>query len=386
MFSIDELEARARARQGLDDFGDPSYRRGLAMLAETLDRHVSEPMFREHAQTRLLRSLGIRLRVAAAAARHPQIAQAAIPQPLVLTGLPRTGTSALLNLLASDPDTRALRNWEMRYPDPLEGSGPGDPDPRREKWAARLEAQRAADPGLDAAHYVSADTPEECVILHQLHFDGVQNGFEALLEPYASWYQDPAHALGPMYRYYHSILQMLQWREPKARWLLKAPAHMWAIDALFDTLPDVGVLWGHRDPTKAIPSICSYTEQLVASFVGASPALEPARLGTLVMEFYATSLERGIAARRRQDPARFLDYSFLDFDAEPVRLAERAYQHFGLRCDAQARERLRAHAQANPRGRHGEHRYSAERYGLSDARLRERFDFYMSDPAFRDYL
>ena len=386
MFAVDELEAQARARHALDDFGEPGYRQGLAVLADTLDRHIADPAFRRHAQIRLLRSLGIRLRVEAAKQRHPRIAALRVAKPLVLTGLPRTGTSALLNLLACDPATRTLRNWEMRYPDPPTGAEPGDPDPRREKWAARLEAQRAAEPDLDAAHYVDADTPEECVILHQLYFDGVQNGFEVLLEPYASWYQDPARDLRPMYRDYRGLLQMLQWREPKARWLLKAPAHMWGLDALFDTLADVDVLWGHRHPNEAIPSICSYTEALVASFVGDVPALRPERLGALVAEFYARSLERGIAARRRSDPARFLDYSFSAFNADPLGQVERVYRHFGLPGDESVQALLRAHAQANPRGKHGAHHYRGERYGLSEGRLRERFDFYLSDPAFQDYL
>ena len=386
MFSVDELEAQAKARHRLDDFGEAGYRRGLAVLAETLDRGVEDPGFRRAAQIRLLRSLGTRLRVEAAAKRLPELAELRVASPLVLTGLPRTGTSALLNLLACDPGARAVRNWETRYPDPPAGSAPGDPDPRREQWAERLKAQRAAEPGLDTAHYVSADTPEECVVLHQLYFDGVQNGFEVLMEPYASWYRDPAHDLEPMYRYHRRLLRMLQWREPKERWLLKAPAHMWGLNALFETLPDAGVLWGHRNPTEAIPSICSYTEQLIAAFVGDVPALRPERLGSLVAEFYAASLERGIAARRRHDPARFLDYSFSGFNADPLGLAERVYRHFGLPGDERAQALLRAWAQDNPRGKHGAHRYRAERYGLSERRLKERFDFYTSDPEFRDYL
>ena len=160
---------------------------------------------------------------------------------MVLTGLPRSGSSALFNLLASVPAARALLLWETQFPDPLEGAEAGAPDPRRAAIEAHYAKSREQNPEFTKIHFASADTPEECVLLHAYSMTGVHLGTEVMIEPYASWYRH--HDLHGMYAYYKTLLQMLDWQRPGERWLLKAPAHMWGIDALIDTFPDVSIVW-----------------------------------------------------------------------------------------------------------------------------------------------
>jgi hypothetical protein len=370
-FDVEALLATARAATELEDFGPDGFREALAMLCRTYDENPLSPKGRKRSQRRVLQLLTTRLRVQAALARHPEVRERPIRSPMVLTGLPRSGTSALFNLLAADPAARPLRLWEAQFPDPLEDLEPGQDDPRRAAVDAWIARGREKNPEFAAIHFTSADTPEECVLLQANTLHGVHEGIEVMMEPYASWYR--AQDLGPMYAEYADLLRLLDWQRPGERWLLKAPAHMWAIDRLIETFPDVSIVWSHRDPRACVASICSMTHSLMSS------QMEPdARaLGPVVMDFYATSLERGLAARDRVDAARFVDVTHDDFVADGLAVVRRIYDHFGVAMTDAARVAFEAHAAANPQGKHGRHEYALADYGLSEADVLDRFAPYI---------
>ncbi len=362
----------ARRSTGLSDFGDEGFREGLRVLLDTYrDTAGFHEKGRKRNWRRVVQLLQNRLRIQDALLRHPEIREREIESPVVLTGLPRSGTSALFNLLGSDPAARPLRLWEALFPWPLEDLEPGQPDPRREAIEQHYARGREKNPDFTKIHYTSADTPEECVVALSHDFCDVQMGIEPMMEPYGSWFtrQD----LRRTYRYYRDLLKMLDWQRPGERWLLKAPAHMWAIDALIETFPDVCVVWTHRNPLRCMASICSMTATLMAG----RESFDPKALGPVVMEFYATSLDRGLAARERHDPARFVDVDYRDFVSDPLGVAQQIYRHFGLALGPEVRGALETHVREHPQGKHGRHEYSLDEYGLSPERVRERFAGYV---------
>jgi hypothetical protein len=369
-FDPEALLAEARAATGLSDFGPDDFREPLRVLCESYERAPFDARGRKRNRRRLLQLLAARLRVEAALRRHPEVRERPLRRPMVLTGLPRSGTSALFNLLASDPAARPLLLWETQFPDPAEGLAPGEPDPRYLAVKAYYEEAHRKNPEFTKIHFASADTPEECVLLQALTLSGVHYGVEPLLEPYASWYR--AQDLRAMYREYRTLLQLLDWQRPGERWLLKAPAHLWALDALIETFPDVAVVWSHRDPLLCTASICSMTWAIT----NGSLALSKAELGPLVFDFYATSLERGLAVRERCDPARFVDVGHDELVDDALGVARRIYAHFGLPLGGEAKAALEAHDKANPKDKHGRHDYALEEWGLSAERVRERFAGY----------
>jgi hypothetical protein len=148
---------------------------------------------------RVVTLLSTRLKIEDALRRHPEVLGRTVRSPVVLTGLPRSATSALFNLLGEDPAARPLRLWETQCPEPLELAS-GTPDPRREAIDAYYAKGREKNPDWTKIHFTSADTPEECVLLHAYAFHGVQLGIEPMLEPYASWYR-PVADLRPLYAY-----------------------------------------------------------------------------------------------------------------------------------------------------------------------------------------
>ena len=371
-FVPEELLAEARASTKLEDFGGDDFLAGLRALCVTYGAPAWNEKGRTRNRRRLVNLLATRLKLEAAFALQPEVLARPVKQPVFLTGLPRSGTSALFSLLGADPAARPLRLWETQCPDPI-ALAPGTPDPRRAAIEAYYAQGREKRPEFTKIHFTSADTPEECVLLHAYALHGVQMGVEILVEPYASWYQAAAGDLRALYAYQKRLMQLLDWQRPGERWLLKAPAHLWGLGALIATFPDAAIVWNHRDPVACIASACSMTQALMATL-----AFDPQQLGPAVMEFYARSLDRGLAVRDKADPARFFDVPYAEFTSDPLACAERLYAHFDLPLPPASRSALRAFAAANPEGKNGKHEYDLAQYGLDEDRVRARFEGYVA--------
>jgi hypothetical protein len=374
-FLADELIEEAKGQTGFDDFGEPPYREGLEVLLETYDRNVVDPEGRQRCRERVVMQLATRLKCEQAFKTIPEVADQNIVAPIFVTGLPRSGTSALLNLLVSAPENRGLLQWECQFPDPWPGSKPGQEDPRYPFLVEALEERRDSD--FAKIHYVDADTPEECVLLHAYAFNGVQLGFEIMLEPYRSWLlqQD----LEPMYRYQKRQMQLLNWRNPGKQWMLKAPAHMWGIDAILKVFPDARFIWCHRDPVAVTASINSMNKAVMSMYAGDYSHLDAGEIGRAVMEWYALSLEKGLEQRERLSPDLFVDCSQREFVDDPMAVVNKVYRSFGLTLSPDARSAMQAHIDANPKGKHGKHEYDLAEYGLTRELIEERFRFYTGD-------
>ena len=371
-FDIDGLLEAARSQAGQDDFGDGRFREGLRVFCEMLEGQAGlTEKGRKSNHARLVRLLSTRLNIEAAFARHPEIHDQNIGRPLFLTGLPRTGTSATFNLLGMDPAARPLLLWEGTFPDPLEGLPADAEDPRHLAMRDHFARVREKNPDFTKIHYADADTPEECVIPMALTFENVHNGIEVLIEPYASWFREVDKK--PQYAYYRELLKMLDWQRPGDRWLLKSPAHLWALDSIVDVFPDCGVILTHRDPIEAIASYCSMMETLLASQGFSAQS----NLGPTVLDFCATSLERGYAVRDGGDPKRFIDLRFADFVEDSMAAIRLIYRHFELELTTEAERLMQGYLKDNPRGKHGTHEYDLGRYGLTEDRVRDRLGWYI---------
>jgi hypothetical protein len=374
-YNADELIAEAKGQTGFDDFGELPYREGLEVLLETFDLNVKDPEGRKRCRDRVVMLLATRLKCELAFKTIPEIAKQEIKAPIFVTGLPRSGTSALLNLLVSAHDNRGLLQWEVQFPDPWPDSKPGQDDPRYPYLVKALEQTRNSE--FAKIHYIDADTPEECVLLHAYAFDGVQLGFEIMLEPYRSWLLQ--RDLEPLYSYQKRQMQMLNWRNPGVQWMLKAPAHMWGIDAILKVFPDARFIWCHRDPVLVVPSINSMNKVVMGMYAGDLGHLDTKQIGVAVMEWYAMSLEKGLADRAKLPPELFVDCSQREFVDDPMAMVKKVYNAFDLPLSAESRAAMQAHVDANPKGKHGKHEYNLAEYGLTREVIEERFAFYTSD-------
>ena len=370
------LLAEAQQRAGLTDFGGDDFRDGLrALLAmfETTARLT--PQGRKATRRRIVELLTNRLFIQQTFEHHPEIKARPIRRPMYLTGLPRTGTSALFNLLANDEACRPLLYWEGCYPYPARDVAPGAPDPRLVALRQSLERMRQHDPEFAKVHEVTADGPEECVQLLAHTLGGVQLGVEPLISPYREWFEK--QDLRAPYAYYADLLRMLDWQRPGDRWLLKSPAHLWALDVLVGIFPDACIIQTHRDPGQIIGSYCS----MVAMLMRGREGVDPRELGPTVLEYLARSVERGMAARDKLGKERFVDVSYRQFLKDPMGTIELIYAAFQLELTPRTAEAMQRHVAAHPQNKHGAHTYTLADYGLTPqmvsqrlARYIERFD------------
>jgi hypothetical protein len=303
--------------------------------------------------------------------KHPEIKARAIRRPVYLTGLPRTGTSALFNLLAIDDASRPLLYWEGCYPYPAPGAAPGAPDPRLAMLRQSLERMRQKDPEFAKIHEVTADGPEECVQLLAHTLGGVQLGIEPLISPYREWFEK--QDLRAPYAYYADLLRMLDWQRPGQRWLLKSPAHLWALDVLVGLFPDACIIQTHRDPAQIIGSYCS----MVAMLMRGREGVDRRELGPAVLEYLARSVERGMAARDALGPARFVDVDYRQFVKDPMAAVETIYDAFKLELTPRTADAMRRHIADHPQNKHGAHTYTLAEFGLTAEIVTQRLARYI---------
>lgn len=371
----------ARRQTRLDDFGSPEWREPLAIVVKGLREEARlTPLGRLAARGDLTALLATRLRLVEDRRRHPAIAAEEIRRPLFIVGLPRTGSTLLHHLLAQDPAARVARAWEVMFPSPPPERASYGHDPRIARAAARLRWLDRLAPDFKTIHPLGAQLALECIAIMSASFVSSRFHTTYHLPTYQAWLEEGDAR--PGYTFHRRFLQHLQWRAPAERWVLKAPAHLWAFDALFATYPDALVVQTHRDPLSVLPSVASLTAVLQAAF---ARDLDMAEIGAEVTHRWAGGLERGLQFRRSGGvPAeRFVDVHYHDLIGDPLATIRGIYRHFDLPFTPGAETAMRAHLARNPKDKHGAHRYALEAFGLEAGVLNDRFKSYREAFAIR---
>jgi len=364
----EELEREAREKTGLSDFGEPGWREGLAVLTRELARAELSDLGRMVWHGRLLSHLVQRLRVHDCLARHPEIEREALPAPVLMVGLPRTGTTALSHLLAQDPATRSLRVWESAQPVPPPETATEHVDPRIETASKQIEAMQQFAPRLAAMHEDTPTGPTENHDLLGMSFRTYHFGGMAFLPGYMAWWL--ACDMVPAYRLMRRTLQLLQWRCPPSRWQLKSPPDSFCLEAILAVFPDARFVMTHRDPAAVLGSVCSLIGTMY-EMTGKPPA--PRQIGESELSSWSEAMRRLLAVRARIGESRFADVHFHELVADPLRTIASAYARLGLPWTPAAERAIGAYAAAHPRGRHGEHLYRLADFGLDRAGVHAAF-------------
>jgi hypothetical protein len=370
----------ARACAGLDDFGDESFREPLRRLLAALDREAAlTPLGRAGQRRRLVDLLVNRLRAEEHWRRHPEILAEEIRQPLVIVGLPRTGTTLLHRTLAQDPRLYAVRWYECRYPAPFPGADGAERDPRVVQAQAEVRAMLEGSPELAAIHPLDALAPDEEILLLEHSFYSTVPESGANVPSYGRWLAEQDQT--PAYRYLEKLLQLLQWQKKRAghlaeRWVLKTPHHLGLADVLLRVFPDARFVQTHRDPLESIPSLAS---MICALWILASDAVDPREVARQWSAKMAAALGRCLKVRDRH-PDRFVDVWYLDAIRDPIGQARRIYDFAGLALTPEAERAMRAFVAGSPREGRPPHQYTLAEFGLTAegiardfAAYRERF-------------
>ena len=330
--------AAARKRAKLTDFGDDHFREPLGVLIESLERDAClHAIGQMSARRQLVDLLSTRLRVHDLLERRREILDAPVERPIIILGLPRTGTTVLQRLLAHDPGLRSLPYWEAMFPLPL-GDAAERPDasavdPRIRKAEKTLKVLHYAAPLMLSMHEMEAEAPDEEIWLLAVDFATMLFEASYRAPTWRDWYCAHDQTVG--YRFLYSMLQILQWYRPGERWLLKSPQHLEQIPVLLSVFPDATIVQTHRDPSTVIASFCSmetYGRRMNSREIDARD----------IGEYWTARIERMLRASvddRPHDDPRFTDVHFGALMADPVATVQRIYEVAGreLSPDATAR-------------------------------------------------
>ncbi|MFD5731230.1 sulfotransferase family protein [Streptomyces sioyaensis] len=345
----------------------------LALLCHSLTNEVqlsANGRFMLHSQ--LVKNLSTRLRLAELAARRPEIFDAPVPEPLFITGAPRTGTTFLQRLIARDERSRSLPLWESTHPLPAgELTAPRkDPDPRIKASRVEVGMTNRILPEQASMHELVHDEAEEDNLLLSLSHCSPMYEDIGLVPAYAQWYTTADHTEG--YRYFKRMLQFLQWSRPAGdRWILKSPGHAEMLVPLFGAFGDATVVQTHRDP---VTSVISYSNMVTYGARVYFNHPNPHLIG----KFAADVIERSLRAALRDRAGhehQVVDVLFRPLVEDPIREVSRVYEAAGRELDDVTEKAMREYATAE-KHRSGRHRYAAEDFALNVGELRERFAFY----------
>jgi hypothetical protein len=364
---------RARAAASLEDFGDDGFREGLEILVRSADAEARLTPFGQAVfDGQIVELLCRRLEVESWYARHPEIDDERIEAPLIGLGLPRTGSTALYNLLAQDPAVRFIRNWENMWPCPPPERATEHADPRIAEAAARSAAQDQLAPRIKSMLPMTATSPSECQNFMGYDFKSQLFQAWAVVPTYSRWLHEEAD-LEPTYRYVERVLKLLQWRCPPKRWRLKNPSHMPFVEALDKVFPDARYWMTHRDIAEVIPSVADLYYELCKAL---SDQVDRRYLAQLNEDCWETGLRRLTAFRDAGREHRFFDIHFAPFQRDPLPQIERLYAWLGEPFTEETRRRMQAWRAATPRDKHGLHEYDPAAFGIDLDDLRRRFRFY----------
>jgi hypothetical protein len=366
--TAEELLDAAIATAEREDFGPGDFRDGLVVLLDSLERDGDlSTAAAERVVGDFQRRLVNRLEVEAWYDAHPDIDALPVRGPIDINGLPRTGTTALANMLSLDPQFRCLRGWEQAQPCPPPVAGHEADDPRR----ARSEAENAAMPAeMKAMHLYDVDATMEDTELLGMAFHGQQ--FTLPVYGYHAWWRT-ADAV-PAYEYHRRVVKLLQSERGPDLWLFKAPHHNFHLDAIAHAYPDAKFVMTHRDPVKSVPSWASIVSTILPPAEGQR---DLHRLGREVSNHLRVGVEQAISARAQLGEDRFVDVHHRDLIADPMHEVRRVYEFVGSELTPSVARAIEEWQVANRSGAHGTHRYTPEQFGLRADQLRSDYDFYV---------
>jgi len=368
------LFARARYRTGLEDFGEPPIERPLEVLVNSLEQEANlHPLGRFLMRVRLQSQLETRLRLVNEWRTRPErIAESPVRRPIFITGMPRSGSSFLHELLAEDPENRAPRVWEVMFPVPVSRGGKGDDRDRRiRKTAASLWWFRRLAHQPDSVYPMRAWSPHECVAIHAYTCLSQEFICTARIPSYEKFLRSTD--LTPVYAWQKRFLQYLQAGSAPKRWVLKTPDHVYSLRELFSIFPDAMIVQTHRNPLEVLRSSIQLTEVLYNLFAWPGNRHDIAEREAMLL---AQQMGEFIRFRDAHPElaGRFIDLNYSDLAADPLAAVRRVYQQMDIVLTDQAAERMRR--LNSQRSRYRKHNPTLTEFGVDVLREARRFSQY----------
>lgn len=369
---FERLHQLASKRSGLTDFGSPDYEEPLRLVLSNLDAHGNYgKMGFQAVLAQIVMNLTARLVAQKSLTDHPELQQTPLEKPVFIIGTPRSGTTVLHRLITNDPGVQTLPYWLGNTPIPR---------PPREQWNENpwyqlvdqeyVQKFLQSRPDVLDLHPMRADKPEECSWIIEQTFWGA-TFFSAMNTPnYTKWALETDAR--PFYEYYRKVLNIISNGDTRP-WMLKNPAHMFAIDALMAVFPDACIVQTHREPVTGLAS----TSNLIwAMRKDLEPNLTPKDVGNLTLETWGRGLNMMEEARRKYDDKHFFDVHMLETRRDPLGTMQRIYEHFDMPLPPETLSAWQDELERDPNQEHSIGKYKAADFGVNEANVPEYIGLY----------
>jgi hypothetical protein len=381
--SRDGILAEARERAQLNEFGPDDFLERLDQLCDewSNDKDLT-PLCKSGLRNTLVMHATSRLLIHEQWQEHPEILDEEIRAPVIVVGLPRSGTTHLLNLMAADSRFRALPLWESYEPVAPPGERPtwDERDPRFQRCQAKWDGMQAMSPITAAFHPMNPEHIHE--ELELMGPDFASYNYEWLSHSPRWRDYHLSHDQTPHYRYMLDVLKLLQWQDRQRlgddaasrRWVLKCPQHLEQLPVLTNVFPDATIAITHRDPVAVVQS------SVMPQAYGQRTQRKRIILDEL-LEYWTDRIETLLRAcvrdRPALDPERSIDVIFHIFMADDIGMVEKIYAKAGIEMNDTCRAELREFMRTHQRGKEGRIIYDLRgNFGVEPEEIRRRFQFY----------
>jgi Sulfotransferase family len=355
----ESLISRAMANTGLSDFGDEAWRESFEILCKSYDEESAlNLMGRIMTRSDMLMYLEARLHIEDTYKKHPEINDVELAPPIMIVGSGRSGTSALQDMFALDPDNKTPRQWEALFPAPAPEAATYDADPRIELADKRLTQWNRVTPQMAVIHDWGGPLPSEITAFESMSFhNGAWFIFCGFTPSHGAYLASRSTEQGLLYT--KRVMKLLQWKNPCKRWVLKAPDSMRYLPDVFKVFPDIKLIWMHRDPLKTISSVINLlatilwtrSDQPMHPGVMAQLTSLPGLAGMFGM--IMDQIEQGVI------PASQIYHGqYLDFIADPLATVEKLYKEMGLALSPEGKEAMEKYLREHPRENRPAHKYN----------------------------
>jgi len=392
--SLDYSIKAAIKKSKLSDIGDSEFIENYRVVMES--KNYKAQRFTNigyiSAQIELYITWVRRLRFIQYLKEVPEVVKVPVRSPVFVMGLPRTGTTFLHRLLSLDPQCRAPLLWELLNPIPTVHPSATDEEKEKDKQKRikrireLIEMRRdMGDRALVHIHEIGYDLPEECLMSLT---DEIPINLQFLYSCYMSSGEFLKMSTAGAYRYYRKVLQLLSLNEgdtvsPK-RWVLKCPIHLFYPKEIAQAFPDAKLIWTHRHPVSAVPSLCSLLKAVHQIYFD-KDGRNDAALGGEIAKVTGDLLEKAPKDIAESGLSCF-NVTYNTLIADPIGTVKNVYKEYGWTFTEEYEKILQDYLDANRKDREkktkGEvlHTYSPSEFGLTEEVLsKDQFDAYCKE-------
>ncbi len=372
----DAIIAKARKRAGFDGPMPGHTETGMRILIKSIkEEGGANPFGALAAKTLFERTLYGRFKMEQVLAANPDIEKAEIKEPVFIIGMPRTGTTILHAMMHEDPANRSPLAWECLLPYPAPKPETFEDNDQIKRVTKDFEQLFKLVPDFQLKHYMTADSPQECLSINALDFNSFQPTAQFYLPSYMDWFHNRADKLETM-RFHKRFLQYLQSGGVKSeRWLLKTPVHLMRLPELFEVYPDARIIMTHRHPAKVVASTTSLISS-VRSLYGDHE--DPIRTGHEQAEIWSMYFERFMESRKKLNKEdQIIDLKFDDFVKDQIGVVKKIYDRFDMHLSDEALAKFKHFLDQNPKDKKGVHVYTLEDFGLKEEEINRQYAHYI---------